>query len=389
MAVGAGQPEGLDLTIPVEADGDVAHLAEDRHLGLAALHLGLLGDAHHQVLGLDRRVLEEIAGPVRGLEHAHPHERPRLRPLPGEHGPGRRPPTCSSSTRISSRSPRRTKGRLQADSISRIEIGSLNCPTTPSRRPQRARMYASLSSMPPLSSASMTAFTNSRQRQPTSSRALATRKSEVTSPSSPSSRSTSEATREDPTADLHAAEDLRGLLQARRVRPAGAAVALGAVASARRRGRHPAPPGPGPGRCTWSARTFPSSSIPEHVIQGTCQARSEDQRKPIRHTRRSVSVGSPIAAKGARRSSGRGARTVSASPDGKDKGQLEGVQRQTVQPEALAEEPVVLALAVVHVADEGVPDVLQVPADLVEPPAAGLRLDEGVALEGRPAARTR
>ena len=60
--------------------------------------------------------------------------------------------------------------------------------------------------------------------------------------------------------------------------------------------------------------------------------------------------------------------------------QRKGVQRQPVQAEALPEQPVVLALAVVHVADDRAGDVLQVPADLMKPAGAGNGLDQRVAL---------
>src|SRR5690606_32474281 len=60
---------------------------------------------------------------------------------------------------------------------------------------------------------------------------------------------------------------------------------------------------------------------------------------------------------------------------------LLGVKEEPVEPVALAEEPVVLALAVPHVADERAGDVLQVPPDLVEPPRPGQRGDEAVAAE--------
>ena len=62
--------------------------------------------------------------------------------------------------------------------------------------------------------------------------------------------------------------------------------------------------------------------------------------------------------------------------------QLQGVEGQAVEPEALAEEAVVLALAVAYVADQGMTQVLEVAADLVE--AAGQRtgLDESVAFAG-------
>ena len=46
-------------------------------------------------------------------------------------------------------------------------------------------------------------------------------------------------------------------------------------------------------------------------------------------------------------------------------GQDRGVQREPVEAVALPEEAVVLALAVLHVADEGAGEVLQVPADLL------------------------
>ena len=61
--------------------------------------------------------------------------------------------------------------------------------------------------------------------------------------------------------------------------------------------------------------------------------------------------------------------------------QLQGVQGEAVEPEALAEEAVVLPLAVAHVADQRMADVLEVAADLVA--AAGPRpgLDQGVAFE--------
>jgi len=65
---------------------------------------------------------------------------------------------------------------------------------------------------------------------------------------------------------------------------------------------------------------------------------------------------------------------------------LQSVEGQAVEPEALSEEPVVLAFAVADVADQRMAEVLEMAADLVE--AAGPRadLDQGVALEGRKAA---
>src|SRR5579872_635901 len=62
---------------------------------------------------------------------------------------------------------------------------------------------------------------------------------------------------------------------------------------------------------------------------------------------------------------------------------LQGVQGEAVEAEALAEEAVVLPLAVAHVADQRMAQVLEVTPDLV--PAAGLRtrFHQGVALEDR------
>ncbi len=59
-----------------------------------------------------------------------------------------------------------------------------------------------------------------------------------------------------------------------------------------------------------------------------------------------------------------------------------GVQRETVQSEALAKKPIVGALAVTNVTNDGVADVFQMSADLVKSPGLGGHVEEGVALEG-------
>jgi hypothetical protein len=67
-------------------------------------------------------------------------------------------------------------------------------------------------------------------------------------------------------------------------------------------------------------------------------------------------------------------------------GELQGVEGEAVEAEALSEEPVVLSLAVADIADQRMADVFEVAADLVQ--AAGFRgdLDQGVAFEGGEAA---
>jgi len=61
------------------------------------------------------------------------------------------------------------------------------------------------------------------------------------------------------------------------------------------------------------------------------------------------------------------------------------VERQSVQAVLVAEQAIVLALAVTHVTNERTSEVLQMSADLVEPTRAGHRLHESVASRDREA----
>ena len=75
------------------------------------------------------------------------------------------------------------------------------------------------------------------------------------------------------------------------------------------------------------------------------------------------------------------ARHVEAAAVGMRDRELRAVQREPVQRVLRAEDAVVLALAVAHVADQRTRDVLAVAADLMEPAGARARLDERVAAE--------
>src|SRR5882672_2293004 len=66
-------------------------------------------------------------------------------------------------------------------------------------------------------------------------------------------------------------------------------------------------------------------------------------------------------------------------------GELHRVQCQAMKPVSLAEEPVVLSLAILDVADDGTGDVFQVPPDLVHAPRQRNGFDERIAAGGREA----
>src|SRR5687768_7125062 len=68
--------------------------------------------------------------------------------------------------------------------------------------------------------------------------------------------------------------------------------------------------------------------------------------------------------------------------EGMGEAEVRAVEGEAVEAVLVAEDAVVLALAVAHVADQRTRDVLEVAADLVEAAGARVRLHEGVAAEG-------
>ena len=58
------------------------------------------------------------------------------------------------------------------------------------------------------------------------------------------------------------------------------------------------------------------------------------------------------------------------------------VQCQSIQGELFAKESVDFATAIIHVADNGMADVFEVSADLMESTGLGERLDEGKGADG-------